>query len=209
MGSMREGIPDALDAAGPWCVCGCQGSGGELWSACRYPREMQINWGELDWAGIAAIAGVGIAIATGVANGYVARDRWKRVERLVAISKELTDTSAEGKVVRGMLYSEVQRLDYQLRAKGYRVELLVGWVARVVGWLSILAGYVVTAVLLQPWLQGKKDWNSEAWQEAWPGVVIAAPGAVLVIGSILLFNGYLVRRKDWIRQHSPLIPPAS
>ncbi|MEG8035042.1 hypothetical protein QP157_06805 [Sphingomonas sp. LR61] len=127
----------------------------------------------------------------------------------MAISKELTGTSAEGKVVRGMLYSELQRLDYQLRAKGYRVELLVGWVARVVGWLSILAGYVVTAVLLQPWLQGKKDWTSEAWQEAWPGVVIAAPGAVLVIGSILLFNGYLVRRKDWIRQHSPLTPPAN
>jgi hypothetical protein len=175
-----------------------------------YPQRVNINWGKFDWVGFAAVAAVLVTVVTAAANGYVARDRWKRVERLTSILKDLKDGTVEARLTRVMLFSELQRLDYQLRATGWRVVLVVGWVARVVGWLAILAGYIVASVALRPWLSGEMDWSMAAWSAVpftvW---VLALPGAVLVVGSIMLFNTLYVGRKKWMTDHASEAAPGS
>lgn len=167
-----------------------------------YPQRVDINWGKFDWAGVAAVAAVLVTVVTAAANGYVARDRWKRVERLSSISHGLKENSAEAKLTRRMLFSELEKLEYQLRATGWRIVLVVGWIARVVGWLAILAGYVGASTILQPWLNGEEDWSGAAWTEVSPVVyVLVLPGAVLVVGSIMLFNTFYVGRNKWITDH--------
>jgi len=157
---------------------------------------------KFDWAGAAAVGGVAVTALTALTGGLAAWGRVRRMERLVALAKELDAGSKQRLVLDAIVLDHAQRMDFRQRGPSQLVRTVLFWLSQVVGWAFLVGAYVVIVVALQqftvPGSEAKFSWG-------FAGLLAAAVAVAvfLLVAGQQVRAGSLNERADWVGRNTP------
>lgn len=165
---------------------------------------MHIDWGKVDWTGLAAAAGVLVTALTAVVGGLATRSRNRRFERLVAVAKEMAPESPARYVVERMILDHAERMDFRQRGPKQRLRTALYWSSQILGWALVVGLYFALLWMIQPLINAASSFPTWLWYAS-VGAAIAA--SILLVCGDLVRSGSADQRASWIKLN-PALPPA-